>query len=67
MEEIVNLVVQKTGMSPEHTRTAVETTLTFVKGKLPPALAAQVDGVIAGGGTGGLGEVAKGLGGMFGK
>ncbi len=70
MEEIVNLVVQKTGMSPEQARTAVETTLNFVKGKLPPALAAQVDQVVAGGGAGGaggLGEVAKGLGGMFGK
>ena len=67
MDEIVNLIVQKTGMSPEHAKTAVETTLNFVKGKLPPAMASQVDNVVAGKGVGDLGEVAKGLGGMFGK
>ena len=70
MEEIVKLIAQKTGISEAHARTAVETVVGYLKTKLPTTLAAQLDGVIAGGGAN-LGDIASslggGLGGMFGK
>jgi hypothetical protein len=77
MEELVQLVSQKTGLSAEHARTAVTTVVGFLKSKLPAPIAAQLDGVISGG-SGGLGnmmgslggqagDIAKGIGDMFGK
>jgi hypothetical protein len=75
MEELVQLVAQKTGLSADHARTAVTTVVGFLKSKLPAPIAAQIDGVISGGGLGGMvgslggqaGDIAKGLGDMFGK
>jgi hypothetical protein len=62
MEELTNLVAQKTGISQEQARTAVETVLTHLKSHLPEPLANQLDSVVSGGG---LGEAAKKLGGLF--
>ena len=68
MDELVNLVSQKTGLPPDKARVAVTTVLDYVKGRLPAPLASQVDGALnSAGGGGGLGDVAKGLGGVFGK
>lgn len=67
MEELIEMVAQKTGLPPERARTAVETVLNYVKGKLPPAVSGQIDHVVGGGTSGGLGDMAKGIGGMFGK
>lgn len=73
MDELINLVTQRTGLPADKARVAVETVLGFVKSKLPPAIASHIDGAVgasggAGGGgqLGGLGDVAKGLGGIFG-
>lgn len=67
MQEIIQLVSQKTGLPEAQAKLAVETVVNFIKGKLPAPLAAQVDGVIAGGGMPDLGKLAGGLGGMFDK
>lgn len=71
MDELVNLVVTKTGLSEAHARLAVDTVLSFVKAKLPAPIAAQIDGLIAGGGSsvGGLdlGSIGGALGGLFDK
>ena len=67
MQEIIKLVSQKTGLPEAQAKLAVETVVTFIKAKLPAPLAAQLDGVIAGGGMPDLGKLAGGLGGMFGK
>jgi hypothetical protein len=76
MEELVQLVSQKTGLSAEHARTAVTTVVGYLKTKLPAPIAAQVDGVLSGGGGlgnmmgsrgGQAGDIAKGIGDMFGK
>ena len=75
MEELVQLVSQKTGLSAEHARTAVTTVVGYLKTKLPAPIAAQVDGVLSGGGLGNMmgslggqaGDIAKGIGDMFGK
>ncbi len=46
MNELVQLVVKKTGMSEEQAKQAVETVVEFLKQKLPPQLAGQVDVVL---------------------
>ena len=68
MDEIVKLVAQKTGLSEDKAKVAVETVIGFLKDKLPDPIAGQIDGVLGGeGGAPGLGGIAQSLGGMFGK
>ena len=72
MDELINQVVAKTGISESQARTAVETVVGFLKERLPAPIAGQVDGAIAGGAgvIGGLagkaGDVIGDLGSMFG-
>ena len=72
MDELIKQVVDRTGISEQQARTAVETVVGFLKERLPAPLAGQVDNVVAGsaGAVGGLadkaGDVLGGLGGMFG-
>lgn len=72
MDELVRQVTQRTGISEEQARTAVETVVGFLKERLPAPIAAQVDSVIGGGAgaAGGLadkaGDMLGGLGGMLG-
>jgi hypothetical protein len=65
MDELIKTVTEKAGISEQQAQTAVATVLDFVKAKLPPQLASQVDGIISGktdlSGLGGM------LGGMFGQ
>lgn len=61
MDELVKLVSQKAGITEQQARTAVTTVLDFVKQKLPPQLASQVDGVVSGK------TDLSGLGGLFGQ
>ena len=65
MDELVKLVVKKTGISEPQARQAVETVLGFLKTKLPAPIAGQIDAALKG--SGGLEDVAKGLGGLLGK
>lgn len=68
MDEIVKLVAEKTGLSEDKAQVAVETVIGFLKNKLPGPIAGQIDSILEGeGGAPGLGGVAQGLGGMFGK
>ncbi len=64
MDELVALVVQKTGLPEETAKKAVEIVIEYLKDKLPGPIAAQVDNALE---SDGLGEVAKGLGAMLGK
>lgn len=72
MDELVRQVTQRTGISEEQARTAVETVVGFLKERLPAPIAGQVDSVIGGGAgaAGGLadkaGDMLGGLGGMLG-
>jgi hypothetical protein len=61
MDELVNMVAKKTGLSPEMAKTAVTMVLDFVKKKLPAPIASQIDAVLGGG------SPAAALGGLFGK
>lgn len=69
MEKIVNLVMEKTGISESQAQTAVKTVVNFLKEKMPESMAGQVDAYLSGEGNpgGSLGDAAGKLGGMFGK
>lgn len=68
MDEVVKLVSEKTGLSEEMSRMAVEVVINYLKGKLPAPVAGQLDSVLSGAGEGGglEGLAKKGLGGLFG-
>ncbi|HWB60262.1 MAG TPA: hypothetical protein VG733_12270 [Chthoniobacteraceae bacterium] len=57
MQKLVDIVVQKTGLSQDQAQAAVQAVLDHIKGKLPPAIAGQVDALIEGDGSGVEGEV----------
>lgn len=63
MDELIKQVMQKTGISAEQAKGAIETVMGFLKAKLPGPIAGQLDGVLGGSAAG---EAAKNLGGMFG-
>ena len=71
MNELINLIVQKTGISQENAQKAAQTAIDFLKSKLPAPVADQVDAVLAGdmsGIAGQAGEMLKGkLGGALGE
>ena len=46
MNELTNIIVQKTGISQENAQKSVQVTLGFLKTKLPTPLAAQLDSVL---------------------
>ena len=68
MDELLKLVSEKTGLSEEMAKTAVETVVGYLKDKLPAPIAGQIDSLLAGTGQKeGMGGVAKGLGRMLGR
>ena len=68
MEELISQVTQKTGISDQQAKGAIDTVIAYLKGKLPGPIAGQLDSVLSGGGkTGGLGDVMGGMGEVLGK
>jgi hypothetical protein len=65
MDELVKLVAQKSGITSDQAKTAVETVLAYLKQNLPAPVAAQVDAVLSGKAPD-VGSLTSGLGGMFG-
>lgn len=65
MDELVKLVAKKTGLAEDQARMATQVVIDFLKKKLPAPVASQIDGVLQG--SGNVGDMAKGLGGIFGK
>lgn len=65
MDELVKLVSEKSGLSAGASKEVVELVIGYLKEKLPAPIAAQIDGVLGGGGD--LGGLAKGLGGLLGQ
>ncbi len=63
MEELVNLVAQKTGLPQDKAKVAVDTVLNFLKQKLPAPIAGQIDAAI----SGNTGDLTNQIGGLFGK
>jgi hypothetical protein len=65
MDELIKLITSKTGVSPEQAKVAAQTTLDFLKDKLPPTVAAQIDPLLSGKGM--PDDLGATLGGLFGK
>lgn len=69
MDELIKRIIEKTGISEDQARSAVNTVAGFLKEKLPAPLAGQIDNVLSGAGGGmtdNLGDVAGKVGGIFG-
>ena len=72
MDELIKQVVERTGISEQQARSAVDTVLGFLKTRLPEPIAGQLDGLVggasgaAGGIAGAAGDLLGGLGGMLG-
>ena len=64
MDELIKLVAQKTGLSEDMAKVAVDTVIDFLKDKMPEPAAAQFDALLEGGDISGL---MSGLGGLLGK
>ena len=64
MDELVKLIVKKTGLPEATVKTVVGMVIDYLKKKLPGPVGGQIDAVLQGGG---LGDVAKGLVGKLGK
>ena len=64
MDELVALVMKKTGLPKETAQTAVKTVLDFLKKKLPPQVGSAIDGFLSGKGQ--LADAADMLGGLLG-
>jgi len=49
MNELINIIVQKTGISQENAQKAVQVTVDFLKSKLPGPIAVQLNSFLMGG------------------
>ena len=69
MDELVNKSMERTGISEEQARGAIQTVAEYAKAKLPPAFAGQVDAFLSGApgqATDPVQGLLGNLGGMFG-
>ena len=64
MDDLVKQVTQKAGITEAQAKIAIDTVMTFLKTKLPPQLASQLDALVKGGNPD---DLAKSLGSLFGK
>ncbi len=67
MDQLINLVSEKTGLSEDMAKSAVDVVLGYLKDKLPAPIASQIDTVLAGETDAASGMMSKGLGGIFGQ
>jgi hypothetical protein len=69
MNELVQRVVQKTGIPEDTAQQAIDAVLGFLKERLPGPVATELENVIngEGGGSSGLGSAAKSMLGMLRK
>ena len=65
MDELVNLIVKKTGIPAATAKTIVTMVVDYLKKKLPAPIASQVDGLLSGAGN--VQNAENMLGGLFGK
>lgn len=72
MEDLIKQVTERTGISEEQARTAVQTVLGYLQNNLPAGISQQLGGLLGGGAGGGggiadaAGDLVGGLGGMLG-
>lgn len=58
MDELINMVSSKVGISTDQARQAVNMVLGFLKDRLPAPVASQVDGLLSGQASGGIANQA---------
>ena len=63
MDELIKLVVAKTGLPEATAKQAVDTVIGFLKDKLPAPIADRLDDILEGDGAA---DLLGGLGGLFG-
>jgi hypothetical protein len=66
MEALISKVVERTGLSEDKARAAVDTVVGFLKERAPAGLSGQIDSLVAGGEGSTLGGIASSVGGMLG-
>ena len=64
MEELIGLVMKKTGLPKETAQAAVKVVIDFLKKKLPPQVGATIDGFLSGKGQ--MAVATDMLGGLLG-
>ena len=64
MNQIVQLLIDKTGLPEDKATVAVDTVIGFLKDKLPAPVGSQIDSLMSGEAGTGVGGM---LGGLFGK
>ncbi len=57
MEQLIKLVTEKTGISADQAKGAIETVIGFIKDKIP-GIGGQIEGLMSGN-LGGLADMAK--------
>jgi uncharacterized protein (DUF2267 family) len=62
MDELVNIVVERTGLSQEDARKAVQAVVDALKQRLPGPIASHLDAFLAGGVQGGIGVLSEEVG-----
>ena len=68
MDELITQITERTGITANQAREAVQVVTGFLKDKLPGPIAAQVDGLLSGQNMGDAAQQALGgLGGLFGN
>ncbi len=65
MDELVNQVQSKTGISHDQAQQAAQTVIDYLKARLPGPVAGQIDNALKGNAN--MGDMAKNVGGMFGQ
>ncbi len=64
MDELIALVVKKTGLSEDMAKVAVDTVIDFIKDQLPDSIAGRLDSILSGDNA--MDTLTKGLGGFLG-
>jgi uncharacterized protein (DUF2267 family) len=73
MEELVKQVSERSGISEDQARKAVDTVMNYMRDKLPASVSGTIDSALGGGAgvAGGVADTAQnvlgGIGDMFGK
>jgi hypothetical protein len=67
MQELIDRVAEKAGITPEQAKTAVETVAGFLKEKVPAPYSSYIDKFMGSDGGSGSGGLSGMMGGMFGK
>lgn len=67
MNDLIQQIVQRTGLPEDKVQQVVSMVLDHVKGKLPDSVSSHLDSLMAAAGSSGAGSILSGLGNMLGR